>query len=251
MYAPNGWIIPFQIKTPNNSTGIHLAQTVNVETGATLDITGLMTGEGLEHVVYPERTYNAVRYKAITNVDVIPKGFHYLELTVNVGEAKKTYYSEVFNVVDNRGFMRLSFWHNEDFELPNFHFSFPEGWKFFAFLKTELGKPEYLYEDFIHRRDGYNFAEKIVSVKRYRFEVLAGEPMWDGLRLARLFNFITIQSGIRNFPVYELELEVEWEETGYTGIGTFTADTGNVVISTGKGRALAGDFDESFNKDFT
>ncbi len=247
--APTGWIPPFQIKVSNHATQINSVHIINLNTGDQTDIQGLMEGVGLGFTAYAQAPYNTIRYRSLSNIDVIPKGYFYLKITTDEPVANE-YFSDVFEICSMQGFVKLTYWHDGNFNLPGFHFNFENDFRFFVYLKTELGKPRYAYEDTIHRRDGYNFPEKIISTKQYQCEAFGPEPLWDGLRLARLMNNATLWTEQGTMKAYEIELDVAWDEAGYVGIGTFVFDTANVVKSTGKAQAIAPDFNEDYNEDY-
>ncbi len=255
VYAPSGYVVPFQIIVPEEMTGIENVVMRNLETGQTYNVKtqmefggnlflgGVLAGTNYKHVVY--RGLNPIN---------VPKGIYDMVVILTDGSFGQHHWvSEVINVCNNQGFISMSWWSGKDeFQLPGklFRYFLAEQFRFKAYFKTELGKPIYTYQDTIQTKNGYNFPEQILSVKQYQFEIFGGEPFFDGLRIMRLFDYISLDTKNEIIKVYDVEPTVEWEENGYVGIGTFVINTGNVVNSIGKGRIIQKDFNQDFNIDF-
>lgn len=246
VYAPEGNLIPFQIYSDHPQSALGNIFLVDVNTGVKTNIKSQI----LPFIQFAERY---VIYNGGLRLN-IPFGLYYLEVNVNVltpAWAVVTYTSEIINICENRGFIKLTWWNDTDFELPEYSFiNFGTGFRFFTYLKTEMGKPLYKFIDTVHVRNGIPFPEELISIKQYQFEVISGEPFFDGLRTVRLYQNIIIEDDIL-IKVFAMDMsEVTWDDVGYSGAVTITITPDNVVRAIGTGRRLTKDFNRDFNNDF-
>lgn len=226
VYAPGGDLPPFQIPV----------------SGATATLKLLRLQDDVQEYsvaasVVVGTDYNMAIYAG--GVQVVDNGLYYYTLT----SGATTLYSDVIAVVDNSGFMKIEYWDEDDLTLPDYHFSFDGGFKFRVYLRPTsncldvMGKPQYFYEETIHRRAGYNFAESIVSGKRYVFESIVSEPVMDGLRLIKLCSFIEITGEGITKEVHDVNVSPTWDAFGYHCIAVFEFDTDTIVKTIGKARS--------------
>lgn len=234
LLAPGGHLPPFQLRLPtNHSTLAYTVDLVDILSGAVTSVRTPMTANGLVLMTFAGRDYISLIYPSIAIVPNLPNGTYYYRIAFTGGQ---TFFSEVFTVCDNRGQIRI-LWHNdEDFEVGDFHFDYSANFRFFIYLETEFGKPTYPYEDTVHRRDGVDFIEKIISSKVYRCETIQGEPCLDGMRLIRLHSDIFVETGGVQRRVFDLAMAVEWDEVGFYATITLDLQTETIVKQTGKGR---------------
>ena len=120
-------------------------------------------------------------------------------------------------------------------------------------LATQLGKPEYEYEEEGEKRDGYFFPEKILSQKKYKFTILATEYLCDVMRFIRLADVVQIRDQWGNvFLADTFLMTPDWKEQGDLASVEmeFTCDT--VAKKIGRGYVLGslGDYNNDYNNDF-
>ncbi|MDV7401774.1 hypothetical protein RZS08_60705, partial [Arthrospira platensis SPKY1] len=97
-------------------------------------------------------------------------------------------------------------------------------------LSTEVGKPRYLFEETVRRRDGTNFFLQQIRVKTSQFEVIAAEEVIDAISLVPLHDSITLSKGEKVYDIEELSMEVDWQEQGDRAVVSFEFKTDTVVI---------------------
>jgi hypothetical protein len=82
-------------------------------------------------------------------------------------------------------------------------------------LNTQLGKPEYGFEEEGEKRDGLFFPSKMISEKTYKFSFLANEPLCDVMRLARMADHVKVTDRYGGVYVCDTFLMTpKWETQG-------------------------------------
>lgn len=163
-------------------------------------------------------------------------------------------YSEVFtssNNIDNC--ILLEYGNSYNFELSGSIVDFSDNFKFRCYVCSQIGKPEYVFEEEVTERMGYSFMESQVSKKVYNFTFLAPEYLCDALRIVRLCDNKRIEGP--NSKVYSLstfEMNPEWEEQGDLASVECSFETDTVIANIGGYTPvlLGGDFNNDFNNDF-
>jgi hypothetical protein len=218
------------------------------------DITGNIYNKfieaGLQHILV--NGYTVVTFPGIFSLlDIKYEGEYYLQFSTNKGNK---YYSEIFcftNALDN--YLELEYWNPEsDFELSNGIVTFTNNFKFKVLLNSELGKPEYNFEEETTKRLGYNFIESQVSKKVYKFNTILPEYLCDALRLVRLCSNKIIKSKGEIFEMLSFEMAVDWQDQGDLASVNCEFEVDNVIVNFGgfKRELLGGDFHKDFNDDF-
>ena len=120
------------------------------------------------------------------------EGQYYLAVTIG----NVTYYSDVFTAVaDITPYLKVLWWDDEDFVMDGGAIAYFLGTTYFknvVYLNTQLGKPEYEYEEEGAKRDGLFFPEKMISEKTYKFNFLANEPLCVVMRFARMADHVEV-----------------------------------------------------------
>lgn len=165
---------------------------------------------------------------------------------------KGTIYSDIFtsyNRVDD--YLKLEYSNTHNFKLRDSEIDFSKGFKFVCYLSTQIGKPEYEFEEEATSRLGYKFVESQVSKKIYKFTFLAPEYLCDALRLVRLCDYKHITSKLQEYDLMSFSMEPKWEEQGDLAAVECEFETDNVLVTTLGGPDLVdGDFNNDFNNDF-
>ena len=126
-----------------------------------------------------------------------------------------------------------------------------DSFKFKCYLPTQIGKPEYDFEEEATERMGYTFIESQVSKKLYKFTFLAPEYLCDALRIVRLCNDKQITSKGQVYGLTTFNMKPEWEEQGDLAAVECEFETDTVISNIGGYEpVLGGDFNNDFNNDF-
>ena len=165
------------------------------------------------------------------------------------------YYSEVFcfdNNIDDC--LKVEYWNPEgDFALKNGIIILgSENFHFILLLKSELGKPEYSFEEETTKRLGYSFIESQVSKKTYKFNTVIPEYLCDAMRIIRLCSQKKITCKGETYDAITFNMEVDWQEQGDLASVTCEFDVDNIITNLGgfKHENLGGDFNNDYNNDY-
>lgn len=197
-------------------------------------------------------------YKVVMLPGIFPlqeiklEGAYYISLTTDRGI---TYYSEVFCFTrDYDKYIELEYWHPEyDFLLNNGVITFKDNFHFKALINSQLGKPEYSFEEEATNRLGYSFIESQISKKIYKFNTILPEYMCDALRLVRLCSHKKLTSLGETYEMLSFGMDVDWQEQGDLASVNCEFEVDNVISNFGgfMYEPKGGDFDEEeFNNDF-
>ena len=166
----------------------------------------------------------------------LPAGQYYLKFYLSDGSIK---YSDMFTCVPEATlskYTRLE-WENES----NISYGsgiIPAGLTQWVYLDTDIGMPEYPFEEEGESRGGYFFPIKQISYKLYKFNFISPEYLCDALRIVRMSDEVTITDPLgRDYDVSSFTLnDPEWLEQGhYANVNCeFTTDTVIKVV----GRSL-------------
>lgn len=192
-----------------------------------------------------------VKYPGILPVNAIKhEGQYYIWMRLNAGPAL---YSEIFTVSNNiDDCLLLEYSNPYNFTLKNGVIDFSDNFKFRCYLNTQIGKPEYSFEEEVTERMGYSFIESQVSKKVYKFTFLAPEYLCDALRIVRLCENKQIISKQQTYDLTTFNMEPEWEEQGDLAAVECSFETDTVIANIGgyKATPTGGTFSNDFNNDF-
>ena len=120
------------------------------------------------------------------------------------------------------------------------------------YMNTQIGKPEYDFEEEATDRMGYTFIESQVSKKIYKFVFLAPEYLCDALRIVRLCENKKITSKLQVYDLTTFSMEPEWEDQGDLAAVECEFETDTVIANIGgyEPELVGGDFNNNFNNDF-
>lgn len=165
------------------------------------------------------------------------------------------YYSEVFcfdNNIDDC--LKVEYWNPEgDFALKNGIIVLgSENFHFILLLKSELGKPEYSFEEEATKRLGYSFIESQVSKKTYKFNTVIPEYLCDAMRIIRLCSQKKITCKGETYDAITFNMEVDWQEQGDLASVTCEFDVDSIITNLGgfKHENIGGDFNNDYNNDY-
>ena len=252
LIAPANILLPFQIMRSTRSNGITSVVLFD-KTGATVaDITSSMIDAGLQVVRFQTLGYDVILYPATLPMPInMLDGIYYMRLS----DGAQTWYSEMFTVVqDVSGYVKVQWWDVENlvFGAGQIVYTNPT-YKNTLYLCTELGKPEYEFEEEGQDRDGYFFPEKQISTKKYKCTILAPEYLCDVMRFIRMADYIRVRDKYGN--VYNCDtflITPKWQTQGDLASVEIEFKTDTVVKKIGRGfiSSGSGDFNDDYNNDF-
>lgn len=255
LYTPVGSIPPFQLIIPHTTATVSNVTLYNVATATGTNITSVINTAGLIKKNYAANGYDVVLYPSInvTNFSTA-EGRYYIVVQLSNGDR---YYSDIFTMVgDISGYLNLMWWDLNDLEMDNARIVYKDGavacYRNQLWLQTQLGKPDYDFTEEGETRDGYFFAEKMVSEKKYKCTILAPEYLCDVMRFIRMSDkvYVTDQNGIQ-YRCDTFLITPKWEQQGDLASVEieFTCDT--VAKKIGKGYIDTGaDFNNDYNNDY-
>lgn len=233
VYALN--VPPFQVYRPHSDGvgAISLFKLINRETGTQTVITGGIQDAGLSVEVFTG--YDLIIYPGIAPIPgLLLEGTFYAYMQdVNGNE----WFSETFTMKrDVSRMVKVEFCHGEDFKLPIGHISYANGYKNILYLNSQIGKPEYPYEEEIEKREGRNFPISQTTYKQFKFQTHLPEYIIDVARLIRLHDFVTITDRGDVFTVDEFFMNnPEWLNQGHAARCEFEFRTDTVANVYGRG----------------
>jgi len=207
-----------------------------------LQLTGI-TGEtvatagdeiGYEMIVYPG--------SAALPVTGLTEGLHNIRFEDSMGNV---YYSEYFSWIQGLqyrdDYLKIEWWHNDDITFSGGKIRYVFPYKQRIWLQTDIGKPDYMVEEKVVKRDGVDFALQTISYKLHKFSFDATEYILDSMSLIRAHDSKVITHmgrviGEGDFDkIYSFLLTVvEWEEQGAIASVDVEFRTNPVVIENGR-----------------
>lgn len=253
LFTPKRTLLPFQIMRNTSSRNITGAQLYDKNGVLFADITTALKETGLQIVPFASLGYDVIVYPSLLPFAIdTPDGIYYARMTDGVN----VWYSEMFTIVgDLSGYLKIEWYDVENFvfdagqivyQNPKFHNV--------LYLCTELGKPEYTFEEEGETREGYFFPEKQISEKTYRCMALAPEYLCDVMRFIRMSDkvFVTDKYG-RQYDCDTFLITPKWQTQGDLASVEIEFETATVAKKIGRGYITPGrkgDFNNDFNNDF-
>lgn len=204
------------------------AELIDVKTGVATDIATYMNAN-TEVLTYSE--YQVAIYDASVNLaSNLDSGFYYIHLY----DGDTHYYSEVFLACGELSeYIKIEWWSDNDIIFEDGRIAYSSGFINTMYVEGDIGKPQYLYEIEEEERNGYKFVEKVVSFKRFNFDILIPEAIADVLSRLPNHEYVTIVSESITYRATKVEiLEPEWEGKGDLTIFRIEFET-YTVMSTG------------------
>lgn len=252
LFAQADRLLPFQIirnTRSNNVTSVVLYEKTGKQVA---NITTYMKETGLQIVRFQTLGYDVILYPSILPMPLNQlDGIYYITLSDGV----QTWYSEMFTVVqDVSGYLKIQWWDIENLVFDAGQIVYKKtDFKNTLYLCTELGKPDYEFEEDGEERDGYFFPEKQISVKTFKCTILAPEFLCDVMRFIRMADYIHITDKYgREYDCDTFLITPKWQTQGDLASVEIEFKTNTVVKKIGRGYIIAnkGDFNEDFNNDF-
>ena len=241
-------LLPFQVVLASG-TAINWVRLYNFNTGAYTTITTSMKENGL--VIKSYTNFKLLKYPGtLPIVEIKHEGLYYLAISIS---GLGAIYSDIFTVTNKvDDYLLLEYYNSYNFELKNGIVDFSDNFKFRCYLNTQIGKPEYDFEEEATERMGYTFIESQVSKKIYKFTFIAPEYLCDALRIVRLCENKQITSKLQTYDLTTFSMEPEWEDQGDLAAVECEFETDTVIANIGGyiPETIDGDFNSDFNNDF-
>lgn len=242
-------LLPFQAVL-RSGTSVGWVRLYNFNTDKYTDITASMKENGL--IIKSFTGFKLLKYPGtLPIVEIKHEGLYYLQIQIN---GLGILYSDVFTVCDKvDDYLLLEYYNSYNFELKNGIVDFSDSFKFKCYLNTQIGKPEYDFEEETTERMGYTFIESQVSKKIYKFTFLAPEYLCDALRIVRLCETKKITSKLQTYDLTAFSMEPEWEDQGDLAAVECEFETDTVIANIGgyEPKLAGGDFNnEDYNNDY-
>lgn len=242
-------VSPFQLIVSGSVSEVYV-RNANTNKRVTGNVVERFKDAGLRNV--SKNGYNILLFLGISPLSGVIdyEGQYWLEI-----HSGGWYYSEVFcfdNNIDDC--LKVEYWNPEgDFALKNGIIVLgSENFHFILLLKSELGKPEYSFEEEATKRLGYSFIESQVSKKTYKFNTVIPEYLCDAMRIIRLCSQKKITCKGETYDAITFNMEVDWQEQGDLASVTCEFDVDNIITNLGgfKHENLGGDFNNDYNNDY-
>ena len=261
LICPLDYLIPFQIQLPDDFGNLQQIQLITADRSRTVTITQQMAKAGLE--LLTENGHKILRFPAkyplFLNQAVGQYFLRIAYLQVGTPGTRKALWSDVFTMVNNPDcYLRIDY--SNSYPLvaggTGVYFGGDNNFKFSVWLDTQIGKPEYVFEEESTERMGYSFIESQVSKKRFNFAFVAPEYLCDAMRIIRMCDNVSIYSKGRTYDAIKFELDISWEEQGNLASVTATFDTDTVLVNLGGYRETSApvieptDYNNDYNLDF-
>ncbi len=202
------------------------------------DITQYMQDAGLQVVEFSPLGYDVIVFPAIMPMQTnMLDGFHYLSISDGV----QTWYSDMFTIVhDMTPYLKIEWWDVENFVFDAGQIVYQNpAFKNRLYFCTELGKPEYQFEEEGESRDGYYFPTKQISEKTYKCTVLAPEYLCDVMRFIRMADYVRITDKYgREYDVDTFLITPKWQTQGDLASVEIEFETNTVAKKIGKGYTM-------------
>lgn len=241
-------LLPFQVVL---ASGVYVngVRLYDFNTGKYTDITASMKENGL--VIKSFTGFKLLKYPGtLPIVEIKHEGLYYLDILIS---GLGTIYSDVFTVTNRvDDCLLLKYSNSYNFEMKNGVVDFSDNFSFKCYLNTQVGKPEYDFEEEATERMGYTFIESQVSKKIYKFTFIAPEYLCDALRIVRLCESKQITSKLQTYDLTTFSMEPEWEDQGDLAAVECEFETDTVIANIGgyEPELAGGDFNKDYNNDF-
>lgn len=247
LICPIASILPFQAIIDTKNAKIHKVKLHDFNTGENTDITQSMINGGLETKHYKD--FTVVKYPSLLRVQELKfEGRYYIVLQF---ENLDTLYSDVFTcvrILADR--LRLEYSNPYNFTIKDGIIDFSDNFTFWCYINSQIGKPEYVFEEEASERMGYSFIESQVSKKVYRFTFIAPEYLCDALRVVRMCQTKRITVNGRIYDLTAFNMDVDWQEQGDLAAVSCEFETDTVLANIGGYTPEVGSFNDDFNNDF-
>lgn len=204
-------ILPFQIIRDHRLSNITSAFIKKIDGSLYIDIKSQLLTTGLS--IINKTTYDIIIYHGRISMAIdMFEGQYYLEISDGID----IWYSDVLTfVADISKYLKLEYRNTDNILFNGGEIDYTIPFRFICYLDTQVGRPEYKFEEEAEDRDGYTFVEKQVSEKVFKFQFFAPEYLCDALRLVRLNDYIRVTTKDDVYDIEKFLITPEWTDDGY------------------------------------
>lgn len=232
LIAPDRSLLPFQIRRAHRPEATFTVRILyddgtqyrNVSADVAADL-HVVTGEDFDVIQY-------CNDGGIGFFQRLAPGRYYAELSDGV----ETWFSEVFSVVDDLSrYIKLEYWSADNQEYNGGEIDYLNGYRNVLYICSELGKPDYEFEEEAEARDGYPYIEKQVGKKIFRFECKAPEYLVDALRVVWLSDYVRMTANGQLYEVMHFLPDPNWQEDGHYAMVECEVEADTILKKIGVG----------------
>lgn len=232
LIAPDRSLLPFQIRRTHRPEATFTVRILyddgtqyrNVSADVAADL-HVVTGEDFDVIQY-------CNDGGIGFFQRLAPGRYYAELSDGV----ETWFSEVFSVVDDLSrYIKLEYWSADNQEYNGGEIDYSNGYRNVLYICSELGKPDYEFEEEAEARDGYPYIEKQVGKKIFRFECKAPEYLVDALRVVWLSDYVRMTANGQLYEVMHFLPAPNWQEDGHYAMVECEVEADTILKKIGVG----------------
>lgn len=259
LYVPLGMVPPFQIIYPHTGAYITFVRLCKPDGTVVSNIRDQLYTGGMLRPEYDGfgYDYDIILYPSFAPANLTTAEGRYF-LWVGLSDGAE-WFSDFFTVTAmTAGLLNIQWWDVKDLIMNGERIVYAniQGeniYKNTLWLNTQLGRPEYDFEETGENRDGYFFPEKMISEKRYKCTFLAPEYLCDVMRFIRLSDFVFVRDQYGNaYRCDTFLITPKWEAQGDLASVEmeFTCDTvakkiGQYIVTDG-----VGDYNGDYNNDY-
>ena len=256
LFALVNQILPFQIDVTAAPTAPIAVYLVDFDSGTETDISSELQGLSTVQI----DSYSLIVYPSIMPMaTAFEQGRYYLRLHYTYDGGSQDYFSEVFTwVASVQNYLKVEWYDRENLLLDDGAVCYKTPLyrvKHFLYLATELGKPDYTFEEEGEQRDGYFFPTKQLSEKVYRFTFVAPEYLCDVMRFIRLSDIVNVYDPYgRVYKCDTFLITPKWLTQGDLAQVDCEFETNTVAKKVGASvdaEDIGGDFNNDYNDDYT
>ena len=248
-------ILPFQIDVPAAPTAPIEVYLVDFDSGTETDISAELQGLSTVQI----DSYSLIVYPSIMPMATsFEQGRYYLRLLYTYAGGNQEFFSEVFTwVASVQNYLKVEWYDRENLLLDDGAVCYKTPLyrvKHFLYIATELGKPDYTFEEEGEQRDGYFFPTKQLSEKVYRFTFVAPEYICDVMRFVRLSDIVNVYDPYgRVYKCDTFLITPKWLTQGDLAQVDCEFETNTVAKKVGASvdaEDIGGDYNVDYNNDY-
>ena len=248
-------ILPFQIDVAAAPTAPIAVYLVDFDSGTETDISSELQGLSTVQI----DSYSLIVYPSIMPMATsFEQGRYYLRIAYTHAGGSQDYFSEVFTwAASVQNYLKVEWYDRENLLLDDGAVCYKTPLyrvKHFLYLATELGKPDYTFEEEGEQRDGYFFPTKQLSEKVYRFTFVAPEYICDVMRFIRLSDIVNVYDPYgRVYKCDTFLITPKWLTQGDLAQVDCEFETNTVAKKVGisaNAEDIGGDFNNDYNDDY-
>lgn len=251
LYGSTSTLLPFQIMRAHSAADIDSIDVYTKDGEFVKSLLSEMNNAGLEIAEYPTYGIDIIKFPALYVMSTdLEEGQYYLAIS----DGENEWYSDILTLINDLSSYLMIEWSDvEDLVFDAGIINYENGYKNRIYFASELGKPEYEFEEEGESRDGYFFAQKQISAKTYKCNVLAPEYLVDAMRLIRLSDIVLVRDKYgRTYNCDTFLITPNWQTQGDLASVEieFTAATVVKKIGVGYLRPNFGDYNIDYNDDY-